>query len=103
MASIRDRGFEAGSIGSAGTFRKNGEFLATNAAAAIGKERASSVAVTTMKPKSQPPRDVVALSDLVPIGDVKGGAGKRVFGAGGPAPTKSPAARSTPKSGKVRK
>ncbi len=51
-----------------------------------------------MKPKSPPPRDVITLADLMPKGDIKGGAGKRVFGAGVPVPTKSPAGRSAPKS-----
>jgi hypothetical protein len=47
-----------------------------------------------MKPKSRRPRDIITLADLVPKAEIKGGAGKRVFGAapkGQPTPAKRPA------------
>jgi hypothetical protein len=47
-----------------------------------------------MKPKSPRPRDIITLADLIPKAEIKGGGGKRVFGAapkGPPTPAKAPA------------
>jgi hypothetical protein len=57
-----------------------------------------------MKPKSpQKRRDIVPLTDLIPQAEVKGGGGKRVFGAGGLPGVADRPAKPAVKSGKDRK